>query len=255
MPPVNIYFEPLYKAKRFSMANDYFSFRQFNVKQGKAAFKVGTDGVLLGACADFSGAEKILDVGTGTGVLALMAAQRSGADITAIEPDLNSFIQASENISESPWPGRIMVINDSFQDFSQNHKTKFDVIITNPPFFRDSLKNPDTLKSAARHTDYLSSDDILRGASELLNESGSLQLILPYVEGNLFIAEAASFGFFCNRIIKIRPTPTGEIKRMILLFEKIRKPAREKFLTIETGRRHQYTEDYKVITKDFYLKF
>jgi tRNA1Val (adenine37-N6)-methyltransferase len=235
------------------MSNNYFRFKQFTIKQEKSVFKVGTDGVLLGACADLEGAKRILDVGTGTGLIAIMAAQRSDAGIVAIEPDQNSYLEASENIRACKWSSRIMVINTGIQKFSNDQKELFDIIISNPPYFRDSLKNHDEDKSATRHSDSLSSADILEGAEKLLKAEGSLQLILPYAEGTIFIAEASPYGFFCNRIIKIKPVPSGEIKRLILKFERIKKPVSEKFLTIETGTRHSYTEEYKEITREFYL--
>ena len=237
------------------MPNNYFKFKQFTIIQGKSVFKVGTDGVLLGACADLTGARRILDIGTGTGLIAIMAAQRTNADIVAIEPEENSFSEACSNVNKSKWHKRIFVQNIGFQKFPALQPEPFDIIISNPPYFRDSLKNPDENKSVTRHSDSLTSSEILEGVSSLLNPMGSLQLILPYVEGTLFIAEASQYGFFCNRIIKIKPTPTGEIIRLMLKFEKIKKLVHEKFLTIETGVRHKYTEDYKEVTKDFYLKF
>jgi tRNA1Val (adenine37-N6)-methyltransferase len=237
------------------MANDFFSFKEFTIKQNIAVFKVGTDGVLLGACSDLSGASGILDIGTGTGLIAIMSAQRSNAEITAIEPEIKSWNQACQNVLECKWRERINVINKSLTEYSHSTGLKFDIIISNPPYFSDSLKNPDENKSVTRHSDSLTSSEILEGVSSLLNPMGSLQLILPYAEGTLFIAEASQYGFFCNRIIKIKPVPTGDIKRLILKFERLRKPVLEKFLTIETGVRHKYTEDYKEVTKDFYLKF
>jgi tRNA1Val (adenine37-N6)-methyltransferase len=235
------------------MANNYFRFKQFTIVQEMSAFKVGTDGVLLGACADFTGAKRILDVGTGTGLLAIMAAQRSNAEIVAIEPEENSFAEACSNAGGSKWKERITVLNTRFQEFSSLHPEPFDIIISNPPYFRDSLKNPDEIKSSARHSDSLSSSEILEGVKSLLNTGGSLQLILPYAEGTLFIAEASLCGFYCTRILKIRPVPTAEIKRLILKFERQKKPVNEKFLTIETGTRHHYTQEFKEATKDFYL--
>ena len=237
------------------MANDYFSFRQFTIKQEKAAFKVGTDGVLLGACADISGDGKILDIGTGTGLIAIMAAQRSESVIDAIEPDKDSYEQAKENVQACKWRERINVIHSDLQNFIQENEQKYYSIITNPPYFRDSLRNPDAVKSAARHAFSLSSDDILKGSSKLLSDAGNLQLILPYEEGTLFIAEASGYGFFCNNIIKVKPNPAGGIIRLIMKFERTRKPVHEKFLTIETGVRHQYTEDYKEVTRDYYNSF
>jgi tRNA1Val (adenine37-N6)-methyltransferase len=235
------------------MSNNYFRFKQFTINQGQSVFKVGTDGVLLGASADLKGGKRILDVGTGTGLIAIMAAQRSNASIVAIEPELSSFHQACENVLNCKWKERIEVLNLGLNEFSAAFSEKFDLIISNPPFFRDSLKNPDPDKSASRHNDSLTSNDILQSAVKLLNSGGNLQLILPYTEGTLFITEASQFGLFCTRIIKIKPYPSGEIIRLIMKFERIKKPVTESFITIETGTRHHYTEYYKDITKDFYL--
>jgi tRNA1Val (adenine37-N6)-methyltransferase len=236
------------------MANNHFIFKQFTIIQGKSAFKVGTDGVLLGASADISNVRNILDIGSGTGLISLMLAQRCDAAITAIEPDYESFLQTCENVSSSPWQQRIKVIHTSFQNLDQN-KGRFDMIVTNPPFFIDSLKNPDPRKSAARHTESLSAEEILQGALKFLNEDGNLQLILPYVEGNIFIAKANKYGFYCNSIIKIKPVPSSEIRRLILRFSRIQKKPVERFLTIEHGKRHEFTEEYVNLTKEFYLKF
>jgi tRNA1Val (adenine37-N6)-methyltransferase len=197
----------------------------------------------------------VLDIGTGTGLIAIMCAQRSGANIVAIEPDENSYQQAAKNVMECRWSDRIMVLNSDIQSFASGAEKKIDVIVSNPPYFRDSLLNPDKIKSATRHSFSLSSDDLLNGAELLLTDDGSLQIILPYEEGTLFIAEAASRGFYCNSIIKIKPFPEGKVIRMILKFERVKKTTREKFLTIETGSRHNYTEEFKELTKDFYLKF
>ena len=237
------------------MPNNYFRFKQFIINQEKSVFKVGTDGVLLGACANLSEGGKILDVGTGTGLIAIMIAQRSNADIVAIEPDENSYLEACDNVERSKWSNRIKIENAGFQKYSAGKKEKFDIIISNPPYFRDSLRNPNEIKSAARHAYSLTSSEILEGANNLLKSDGSLQVILPYAEGTLFIAKASQYGFYCNLIIKIKPVPGGEIKRLILKFERIKKPLVERFLTIETGTRHRYTEEYKEITKDFYLNF
>ena len=235
------------------MTNNYFSFKQFTIHQGKTAFKVGTDGVLLGASADLTGVKRILDIGTGTGLIAIMLAQRCDAEIVAIEPDYESFIQCRENVSLCRWKDRIEVENIPLQDYIDN--VGFDLIVTNPPYFSDSLKNSDPRKSASRHNDSLSNDELLKGASRLMAEGGRLQVIMPYAEGNIFIAEANEYGFFCNNILKIRPLPTSEIRRMVLTFSKQRLNPTEKFLTIEQGSRHEFTEDYKNLTKDFYLKF
>jgi tRNA1Val (adenine37-N6)-methyltransferase len=236
------------------MANNFFSFRQFTIFQDKCTFKVGTDGVLLGACADISGVRRILDIGTGTGLLALMLAQRCEANIVAIEPDIDSFEQACSNVSKSKWHHRIKVVNTDLQNFDAGND-KFDLIISNPPYFIDSLKNPDPGKAAARHNDTLKNDDLLKGASRLMAEGGRLQVIMPYAEGNIFIAEVQEYGLYCNNILKIKPLPTSEIRRLILTFSRQKHKVTEKFLTIERGKRHEFTEEYINLTKDFYLKF
>ena len=175
------------------MANNYFSFKQFTIHQEKAAFKVGTDGVLLGASADIKVPRRILDIGTGTGLIAIMLAQRCDAEIVAIEPDYDSYIQCCENVNLCRWKERIKVEHTTLQNFRT--ADKFDLIVTNPPFFTDSLKNPDPRKSASRHNDSLTNDEFLKGASRLMAEGGRLQVIMPYAEGNIFIAEAHEYGF------------------------------------------------------------
>lgn len=237
------------------MSNSYFEFKKFIIRQERAPFKVGTDGVLLGACSGLSGAASILDVGTGTGLIAIMCAQRSEALITAIEPDNQSYLQAIGNAKDCPWSERIRIIRSDIRSFALKGGSKFDLIISNPPYFRDSLRNPDGIKSLTRHTISLSPEEMLNASESLLKDDGSLQVILPYEEGTMFIAEAAIRGFFCNSLIKVKPAPDGKIIRLIMKFEKVKKPVHEKFLTIETGIRHRYTEEYKELTKDFYLKF
>jgi tRNA1Val (adenine37-N6)-methyltransferase len=236
------------------MANNYFNFKQFTINQDNCSFKVGTDGVLLGAYADVSETESILDIGTGTGLIALMLAQRSEADIVAIEPDEDSCCQACSNVAGSKWNKRIKVENTSLQDYDPG-LLKFGLIVSNPPFFSDSLRNPDAGKAVSRHNDALRNKDLLEGAARLMDEGGRLQVIMPYVEGNILIAEAQEYGLYCNNMLKIKPLPTSEIRRLILTFTKQKQKASESFLTIEHGKRHEFTEEYKYLTKDFYLNF
>ncbi|MFZ0282158.1 MAG: methyltransferase [Bacteroidales bacterium] len=236
------------------MSNNYFRFKQFIVYQERSAFNVGTDGVLLGAYAYISGSARILEIGTGTGLIALMLAQRSETEIVAIEPEVNSYAEACHNTGLSKWKDRIRVINCTLQDYLPVD-TLFDLIVANPPYFIDSLKNPDPHKSMARHNTMLSHADILVAATRLLREDGKLQIILPYAEGNIFIADAHEYGFYCNDILKIKPLPSGAIRRMILCFSRQRTIVTEKFLTIEKGKRHEFTDDYIKLTGDFYLNF
>ncbi len=204
--------------------------------------------------AKVTDAKCILDIGTGTGLIAIMSAQRSDAKITAIEPDRDSCLQASENVSLCQWSDRIEVLNTSLQEYNAGN-TKFDLIVSNPPYFTDSLKNPDPRKSSVRHNDTLSFDDLLKGVSDMIADNGLFQVILPYAEGNVLIAYAQASGLYCVNILKIRPLPTSEIKRLILTFSKQRLKVTEKFLTIEHGKRHDFTEEYVNLTKDFYLNF
>lgn len=236
------------------MSNNYFTFKQFTIEQERSAFKVGTDGVLLGAYANVSGVRRILDVGAGTGLIAIMLAQRSHATIVAIEPDEESYIQACQNIRLCSWSDRIKIEHTELRKFYPDDR-RFDLIVSNPPFFSDSLKNPEPRKAAARHNTTLTTGDILEGVTRLLDENGLFQVIMPYVEGNIFIAEAVEFGLYCNSILKIRPLPTSGFKRLIMTFSRDRRLPSEKILTIEKGPRHEFTDEYVNLTKEFYLKF
>lgn len=235
------------------MPNNYFQFKQFTIRQNGSVFKVGTDGVLVGAAADVSASKSILDIGAGSGLISIMLAQRCNAEIVALEPDNDSFIQLNQNVDNCNWKERIKAVNCTLQEFQP--RTRFDTIVSNPPFFIDSLKNSDPVKSNTRHTDTLSQDDILNKMSDLLEDTGTLQLILPYAEGNIFIAKAAGFDLFCNKLVKVKPLPTSEVKRLIMIFSRTRTILHESFLTIETGPRHNYTDEYKELTSQYYLKF
>jgi tRNA1Val (adenine37-N6)-methyltransferase len=236
------------------MANNYFNFKQFSINQDKSVFKVGTDGVLLGASVNVSGVKRILDIGSGTGLIAIMLAQRSEAEIVAIEPDYESYLQTCSNVSLCRWESRIRVVHSNLQDYKPGEE-RFDLIVTNPPYFKDSMKCPDPRKSAARHNDSLSSDELLSAVNRLLGVNGVFQLIMPYAEGAVFIAEAQQFGLYCSNILKIKPLPASDIRRLIMTFSREKVSVTEKFLTIERGVRHDFTEDYRNLTKDFYLKF
>jgi tRNA1Val (adenine37-N6)-methyltransferase len=182
-----------------------------------------------------------------------MMAQRSEATIFALEPDEQSYVQMKENIERSRWSDRIVAVNTRLQDFSSDEK--FDLIVSNPPYFSNSLKNPDKRKSDSRHNDNLGNSDLLKYSSGLLAPEGKLQVIMPYPEGSLLIAEAPDHGLFCNEILKIKPLPASEIRRLVLVFSRKKMKPSERFLTIEHGRRHDFTQEYIDLTKDFYLKF
>ncbi len=217
--------------------------------------KVGTDGVLLGAWANCEKAKNILDIGTGTGLITLMLAQRSKANIDAIEIDEEACRQAKENVGNSLWRERIIIINKSFQDFSESTNEKYDLIVSNPPYFQNSLFAPDEKRTNARHNSNLEFDDIINGTVKLLNENGILSLILPYIEGTMFILNAVEKGLYCIRQTNVLPKPGSEPKRLLLEFMKIKKPLVEQEIIIELNKRHEYSEAYKNLTKDFYLAF
>ena len=235
-----------------------FQFKQFTIHQDRTAMKVGTDGVLLGAWAPIhSNASHILDIGTGTGLIALMLAQRyPSLNITAIDIDKNSIEQAAENIQNSPFARYINTQHTSLQDYIPNEK--FNAIVCNPPYFVASLKCPDTSRTQARHTDSLSFDDLLLHSSRLLNPDGSLSVILPVNEGNQLIELAPKYGFSLTQLVHVHPTPTSTPKRLLIHFVKKitddrQQSTNESHLTIEIAR-HQYTPEYITLTRDFYLK-
>ena len=239
-----------------------FKFKQFTIHQDRTAMKVGTDGVLLGAWTPItSTATKVLDIGTGTGLIALMLAQRllkcnaySNFAIDAIDIDQLSIEQATENIKNSPFASRIKTHFKSLQEYSPSEK--YDAIVCNPPYFVASLKCPDASRTQARHTDSLSFDELLQHSSRLIKEDGSLSVILPINEGNTLINLASQYGFRLKEKVEVHPTPTSEPKRLLIHLIKINNQSIENIkssLTIEISR-HQYTPEYIALTREFYLK-
>jgi tRNA1Val (adenine37-N6)-methyltransferase len=237
------------------MANNYFRFKQFTIHQEHAAFKITTDSVLLGAWAALDGVRNILDIGTGTGILALMAAQRSDADIVAIEPDRASFMQAGLNITGSPWYHRIILANCTLQDYNPDDTILFDAIITNPPFFVNSLPNPDRKKAVARHSLTLSHDELIAHANRLLAPGGALHLVLPVSEAERFIGMAQKHGLYCRERLNVKPAPSQPPVRILMTLGRQNNEPDENTIVIESGGRHHYSDEYVSLTKDFYLKF
>ena len=216
---------------------------------------ITTDSVLLGAWVSVDGAQSVLDIGAGTGILALMAAQRSNALIVAIEPDRDSFIQAGQNIAGSPWHERITMVNSTLQDYLPEHGLRLDTIITNPPFFNASLPNPDTRRAATRHTLTLTHLELLQAAQRLLAPSGTLQLVLPFSEAILFEEMASTAGLYCSRKLIVRPTPSLPPARVLMTLSGNNDGCDQSEIVIEKGGRHIYSEEYVSLTKAFYLKF
>ncbi|MBN2597567.1 methyltransferase [Labilibaculum sp.] len=239
------------------MANNYFEFKQFRVDQDGSAMKVGTDGVLLGAWADISKANRILDIGTGTGLIAIMMAQRSdsGAKIDAVEIESVSYQQAVNNFANCPWTSKLNAFHLSFQKFCQAATVKYDLIVSNPPYFINGLKAKGESRTQARHADDLPFEDLLKGAISLLSESGVLSVILPVDEGEYFQKLAGLTGFYLKRKISVLPNPEKPAKRYLFEFCLQKCEAQFAELIVENGQRHVYSPEYINLTKDFYLKF
>lgn len=218
--------------------------------------KVGTDGVLLGAWAKTVNVKNILDIGTGSGLLALMLAQRSNAMIHAIDIDHDACEQARLNFSLSPWGNRIQVFNQSLQDFNKAAMQKYDLMVCNPPFFANSLKNPDPKRTIARHNDELPLTELFKCSASLLQpENGRLNIILPFdTMGNaILLAKENNLKVYDKTLIQ--STPSKAFHRVLLAFWFGKENTETRQICIETNGRHEYSEEYKELTKDFYLKF
>lgn len=237
------------------MANHTFTFRRFTVVQDRCGMKVGTDGVLAGAWAPVpDGARTLLDIGTGTGLIALMLAQRfPRTRVDGLDIDHEACLQARENVSASPWPDRISVIEDSVQHFAATTTRRYDAIVTNPPFFVDSLKNPDPRRAAARHADSLSFAQLVKAASVLLNPGGVFSAIVPDEVLSRFEAEASLSGFFLWRHCRVKTVERKPPRRHLLAWARHR-PAdfddREVTLSAPSGERSEW---YRSLTSEFYL--
>ena len=235
-----------------------FQFKEFTIRQDKTAMKVGTDGVLLGAwCSLDDHPVSILDVGSGTGLIGLMLAQRSDAEvIDAVELDDDAYEQTVENFEQSDWADRLFCYHSSFQEFAQEmaeEEEQYDLIISNPPFYTDSFETQDTARNKARFTSSLSFEDLIQGANQLLSSSGRFVTIIPYKEEQRFVDIAEKNQLFPLRVCRVKGTETSEIKRSMLEFTLEEVEWVEEELVIEISR-HNYTEKYKELTRDFYLK-
>ena len=234
------------------MPNPYFAFKQFTIRHDRCAMKVGTDGVLLGAWTDLSHSRRILDIGTGTGLIALMLAQRCmDARITAIDLDSAAVEQAQENIQASPWKDRIEALQQDICTYHPNGT--FDTIVSNPPYFIDSLKCPDGQRSTARHTDTLDADRLIGKVSELLTSDGRFSIILPAEQTEDLIRVAGEKGLHPSRQTWVITRPGLSPKRILMEFRKIPVTLQPDELVIELER-HVYSEEYIALTKEFYLK-
>ncbi|MHB8261395.1 MAG: tRNA1(Val) (adenine(37)-N6)-methyltransferase [Bacteroidia bacterium] len=238
------------------MSHQTFVFKKFSIQQHNSAHKVGTDGVLIGAWAEVKNAKNILDVGTGTGIIALMMAQKSQAQIDAIEIEQGSFEQATENAEHSIWAKRIKIYLSTLQDFAKTVHKKYDVVITNPPYFVDSSKAPDEERSHARHTDLLPFKELIRDVIGVLNNTGMFYIILPTKESIDFKMLAEKEDLHLVKLLRVKTKSTNDVeKRHIMLFKLTKESFSEQTISIENEGRHNFTDEYKKLTGDFYLHF
>lgn len=236
------------------MANPFFQFKQFTIRHDQCAMKVGTDGVLLGAWANTRCCSTILDAGTGTGLIALMLAQRCDACIDAIDIDADACRQAEGNIAASPFDGRIRVFHAELAQYAASCLVRYDLIISNPPYFIDSLKCPDGKRNTARHTDTLPLCSLIKDCRTLLSNTGRIALVLPFEQLDALLLLAGENGLCLVRQTNVIPIPGAAPKRLLIELSASPQPlpASENLLIEEA--RHQYSEAYKALTKDFYLK-
>ncbi|CAD0001682.1 tRNA1(Val) (adenine(37)-N6)-methyltransferase [Flavobacterium chungangense] len=233
-----------------------FQFKQFSVQQDKTAMKVGTDGVLLGAWAPISNNPfSILDIGSGTGIIALMLAQRTHAQqIDALEIDEDAYEQAVENFENSPWGDRLFCFHAGLDEFIDEPEDEYDLIVSNPPFYSEDYKTSNEQRDLARFQDAMPFEDLIEAADLFLSENGIFAIILPFKEEKSFIALAKESELYPAKITRVKGTPTSEIKRSLLAFSRNENQEAEiDELVIEIDR-HVYTPEYIELTKDFYLK-
>lgn len=222
------------------------------MQHDRSTHKVGTDGVLLGAWVDHEGCHSMLDAGTGSGVIALMMAQRTpqGTRIEAIDLNADDAEQARENVSASPWPEKVAVHHVRLQEFESS---AFDLIISNPPFFENSAKPPSASRAQARHTDTLSQQELLTHSLRLLSPHGKLAVVLPDAEGRKFVQLAESGGLFCGRMCFFHSRESKPAERLLLELSREQRPLKQEKLVLYEGDTLTWTAEYRALTGNFYL--
>ncbi|WKW47092.1 methyltransferase [Myroides sp. JBRI-B21084] len=235
-----------------------FQFKQFTIQQDRCAMKVGTDGVLLGAWAPLiNNPFNILDIGAGTGLIALMLAQRSNAQqIDAVEIDENAYEQCVENFEQSNWNDRLFCYHASIDELTEEffeEEEEYDLIVSNPPFYAENYSSGNDKRDQARFQEALPFNELIESAQALLSDNGIFAVIIPHKEEENFIELAQSVGLFPLKITRVKGNPSSEIKRSLLAFSRFEQNPLIDELIIETAR-HAYTEAYIVLTKPFYLK-
>lgn len=232
-----------------------FKFKEFTIDQDRCAMKIGTDSVLLGAWTSVQkNPFSVLDIGAGTGVLSLMLAQRSFAElIDAIEIDDAAYEQCVENFEQSSWSDRLFCYHASLEEFTEEIEEKYDLIISNPPFYSATHKSDSEQRDLARFVDAMPFRHLVESVSKLLSKDGLFSVIIPFSEEKDFIVLASKEHLFPNRILRVKGTPRSLIKRSLIELSFTEMPADISELIIETAR-HDYTDDYIKLTQEFYLK-
>lgn len=237
------------------MQDNFFYLKNFSIRQNHAALKIGTDSILLGSNINPENAERILDIGTGTGILALMLAQKSNAMIDAIEIDKESAKDAEYNFRSSPWSSRILFYQRSLQEYCVSSSFKYDLIICNPPYFQNSLLSPYGKKNIAKHSVSLSIEDLIICSERLLKENGRLAIICPQNISESIDKIADKYNLEILRQIWIKPTIDKPVNRTIMEYCRQSNIPMYKTVVIENSTRHDYSEWYKESVKDYLLKF
>lgn len=233
-----------------------FQFKKFSIGQDRCAMKIGTDGVLLGAWAPIDNNPfSILDIGTGTGIIALMLAQRSGAaQIDALEIDENAYEQATENFENSTWNDRLFCYHAALDEFVEEPEDEYDLIISNPPFYTEDYKSENEQRDLARFSDAMPFEDLIEAADLLLSENGIFAVIIPFKEEERFIDLCAEVELFPVKATRVKGSPKTPIVRSLLAFKRYELSVLEADELIIEINRHEYTDEYIELTKDFYLK-
>ena len=233
-----------------------FNFKQFSVQQDQCAMKIGTDSVLLGAwCPIDNNPFSVLDIGSGTGILSLMLAQRSNAEqIDTIEIDEDAYEQCVDNFENSPFKDRLFCFHASLQEFVDEPEDEYDIIICNPPFYSEDYKTDDSKRDLARFQDALPFEELIDATDILLSENGIFAVIIPLKEEKRFIDLCAKAELFPVKVTRVKGSITTSVVRSLLAFKRYELAVLEADeLAIEINR-HEYTDDYINLTKDFYLK-
>ncbi|WP_395053791.1 tRNA1(Val) (adenine(37)-N6)-methyltransferase [Flavobacterium sp.] len=233
-----------------------FSFKQFSVKQDQSAMKIGTDAVLLGAwCPIDNNPISVLDVGAGTGILSLMIAQRSNAEqIDAIEIEENAYEECVFNFENAPWSDRLFCFHAGLDEFVDDPEDEYDLIISNPPFYSEDFKTDNSQRDLARFQDALPFEDLVEAADLLLSENGIFAVVIPFKEEERFIDLCAEVELFPIKVTRVKGSHTSPIVRSLLAFKRFELPVLVADELVVEINRHEYTNEYINLTKDFYLK-